>query len=179
LITAVVVMVLVGPTALSCTATTETPAEEDLASARDSLRPAVTKEERDDFIEECLAEFGLAGVFERRPGGGFTASGVGENEISIMQQCRESASERWPDPPPPVSATEFAALYDLYMKQAECLEQEGYEVEPPSLDRYIDIQGNWVPYDDLPEMHDGQEWLRINEACPQSPWAYETASNSE
>jgi hypothetical protein len=90
-----------------------------------------------------------------------------------LEQCRAEADQRWPNPAAPVASVDYAAHYGLYMKAAECLRAEGFEIDPPSLDTYIDMRGNWVPYDDLPELP-GEEFIALEQKCPQDPWFYES-----
>ena len=58
--------------------------------------------------------------------------------------------------------------YALQVETLECLRAEGYEAlsDPPTQQTYIDSQGSWLPYGDLPEMSE-DEWIGIQESCPQ------------
>lgn len=146
--------------------------QQDLDAARNRLRPRVTESERDDFIEDCLRDRGSA-AYTRKPTGGFEGSNVRPSDEAAMTACVEESFQRWPNPPAPSSRADYEVLYNLYLRETECLRNLGFEVDPPSLDAYIDHDGFWIPYDDLPPPSGLESWTSVNEACPQNPWAYE------
>lgn len=142
---------------------------EELRAAMERLEPTVTDTERDDFIEGCLADEGSA-AFARDRRGGFDGSNVTDFDLEAMNTCVEKAFQRWPNPPPPSTRAEYALLYTLYLKEVECIEAAGLEVEPPSLDAYIDGHGAWIPFGDLKV--DSSRVAELEERCPQDPWQY-------
>lgn len=145
--------------------------EDELSAARDRLRPIFGDQLVDDYIERCLIERG-ATRWHRSPGGGFSGEGITPLEEAAMQECQTAALEEFPNPPQAESPVELAVQYELYMKQVECLEGLGYNLNPPSLTTYIEGNGSWFPYRDLPQPTE-ETWTRDNKECPQSPWAYE------
>jgi hypothetical protein len=142
----------------------------ELEQARERLRPAATSVEIADFIEACLEEKAIT-VFSRTPDGGFAGENVTPVEIEEMRKCKTAALERFPMPPAPKSRTEYQVLYELLVREAECLTGAGYPIEVPSLDTYIDRNGMWSPYADVPMTAD---WSSLNLECPQDPWSYDT-----
>lgn len=45
---------------------------------------------------------------------------------------------------------QWSASYAIAIEAADCLESQGYDIsDRPTLQRYIDIQGEWNPYIDL------------------------------
>lgn len=149
---------------------------DQLASAADRLKPSVTKAERDDFIESCLADEGSA-AFLRKPLGGFEGLNVTPFDEAAMTTCVGASFERWPNPPQPTSAADYEVLYDLYLLEVECLRDLGIAIDPPSLETYIDGDGFWTPYDDVPPPGSAQDWEAVNQTCPQDPWSYHDSTN--
>lgn len=58
--------------------------------------------------------------------------------------------------------------YALQLATLDCLRGEGYSDldDPPTLQVYMDGEGSWIAYGDLPEITES-EWISIQEACPQ------------
>jgi hypothetical protein len=142
---------------------------DDLEQARQRLKPTATNAEIADLIETCLHGQAVT-AFTRTPDGGWDGSNVSELEIQVLQDCMAAAEKRYPTPPAPKSRAEFEVYYQLLVRESECLEQEGYSAEVPSLDTFVDSNGNWTPYDDVPLT---REWSDLNQACPQDPWSYD------
>jgi hypothetical protein len=68
----------------------------------------------------------------------------------------------------PVSVEQLEEAYAYEVALAGCLEDQGYSVsDPPSLDSFIDSQGYWSPYSDLPDSALMNQAL--NRVCPQNP----------
>jgi hypothetical protein len=156
-----------------CTTPTSGPTSpEDLAAASDRLRPSVSKSERDDFIEGCLADEGSA-AFTRNPIGGFSGTNVNSFDEAAMASCVERSFDRWPNPPQPSSAADFEVLYTLYLAQVECLREFDIAIDPPSLETYVDGGGFWIPYDDVPPQGSADDRETTNKNCPQDPWSYD------
>ncbi len=166
-----ILLVVVGVLASACNA--RTVGDDELDAARDRLRPQFTQAEIDDFIEGCLLD-GASTVWKRMPLGGFEGKKVTPRDSEVMDGCVAEAQQRFPKPPEPKTRAEYAAVYELYLKQVDCLRGLGFKVDnPPSLDTYVDSGGDWAPYDQLPMPLDAETWARWNATCPQSPWAYE------
>lgn len=142
---------------------------EELKAAMERLKPTVTDTERDDFIQQGLADEGSA-AFTRDRRVGFDGSNVTDFDIEAMTTCVERAFQRWLNPPLPSTRAEYALLYSLYLEEVECLEAAGLEVEPPSLDAYIDGHGAWIPFGDLKV--EPPRVAELEERCPQDPWQY-------
>lgn len=150
-------------------------AQQDVDAARDRLRPTVTDAERDDFIEDCLRDQGSA-AFTRNPEGGFGGTEVRDSDIEAMDTCVALSFDRWPNPPPPQTREEYAALYDLYLLVAKCLQEQDVDVEVPSLDTYIDQAGAWTPY--VAMEAPPERIAELQQQCPQDPWLYENEDMS-
>ncbi len=160
--------------AAACSPGTVTPAE--VAAARERLRPKVTDVEIEEAIEECLRENAVTSIRRLPNGGGFVGEGVTERDEQVMQDCKSAVFDRYPDWPPPQPQTraEHLVFYELYLEMANCIRRLGYTVEVPSFDWYAENDGNWYPYDELPDQLSREEWKTVNEHCPQNPWTYET-----
>ncbi len=158
--------------AIACQSPVEfTEAEKE--QALNYLRPRASIEERSDFIERCLEENAVT-VYERIPGGLFSGEGVTERDQAVMRACMDEGLERFPPGPQPETPVQHAVFYELYLRQADCLEELGISINVPSLDAYIDQNGEWSPYVDveLAKLPDNLTWADVNELCPQSPWNY-------
>jgi hypothetical protein len=142
---------------------------DQIDDVRERLRPSASDREIADFIESCLHDQAVT-AFTRTPDGGWEGANVTEMELQILQDCMAAAEERYPLPPAPRSRAEFEVFYALLVREAECLASEGYPVEVPSLETYIDSSGAWSPYADLPMT---PNWANLNELCPQDPWHYD------
>ena len=167
-----VAIVLVCFVSYACSGA-RTVAQEDISSAADRLRPALTEVEMDDYIESCLRENAVRAFTRQQGGHGFSGQNVTERDQQIMEECQEALFVEFPNPPPPKSEAGVMVLYRLYEKAVDCLQSLGLEVEQPSFDTYVDQGGTWFPYRDLPEPTSEQQWTEWNTECPQSPWEYE------
>lgn len=83
----------------------------------------------------------------------------------------------------PTSAGSGASELEYVRALAECLEDAGWEIlkacledmgysisDPPSIDTFVAThytEEGWYPYLELPDMENEEEWLRVNEQCPQ------------
>ncbi len=170
--------------AAACVQTTQTIPPEALAAARDRMRVTEDPQEMAATLDACLKSEGQAGYTLTVNQGGFgvrKATGTeaeGKDWRRAVERCQRRLVEDFPkffDPEArvPRSRVEFAALYELYGLQADCLRSMGYSIEMISLESYIDRRGDWYPYDELPPSITPQEWGEITSACPQTPWAYE------
>lgn len=147
--------------------------EADRQEALDYLRPPASNDDRNDFIESCLEENAVS-VYERTPDGLFSGVQVTERDQSVMRTCMDEGFAEFPPGPKPVTPVQHAVFYELYLLQAECLEQLDISINMPSLDTYIDDGGEWSPYVDVEPaiLPDHLTWQDVNELCPQSPWHY-------
>lgn len=64
---------------------------------------------------------------------------------------------------------QYETLYDSAIEAQQCLLEEfGYETpRAPSLEAYIEQQGGWSPFALLPDDMSAEEFLEIQEVCPQ------------
>lgn len=143
---------------------------DQLEEARERLKPSATNGEIADLIETCLHDQAVT-AFTRTPDGGWEGANVTEIELQVLQDCMAAAEKRYPMPPAPRSRAEFEVFYALLLREAECLAAEGYPVDVPSLETYVDSDGAWSPYANVPMTAD---WATLNESCPQDPWHYDT-----
>jgi hypothetical protein len=118
-------------------------------------------------MQQCMAEKGWD--VEVLPDGGIV-SDVPPEQISqrnqAMGECAKQHGDAGPQPPP--SEEEYRQAYRELLKTAECLQAEGFEVDPaPSEDAFVESQGAiWSPYDTITPQSE-REWLELNAKCPQ------------
>jgi hypothetical protein len=131
------------------------------------IERVVDLSEADAIINQCIEEEGF-------PDGEFATGQETQMELAIFV-CKA----RFPLDPKytrPFTDKQHAFVYDYYLNElVPCLEHEGYEqtVTPPSRQVYIDTGGEgagwWFPYEAVDADISEDEWLRINELCPQAP----------
>ncbi len=105
-------------------------------------------------------------------GDGFTVGSIPfDQRERFFEADRECMAEAGPMPvAPPPTPEEFTTLYDALLAVAECLENEGYTIDPaPSLEVFTDTYrtGPWHPYLSLPDDLSPAEWRRLERVCPQ------------
>ncbi|MGA7096429.1 MAG: hypothetical protein WB245_02555 [Acidimicrobiia bacterium] len=104
------------------------------------------------------------------PGDGYSLDEVDPRQLATARAILDAclAGLNLPSPQAP-SEEQLAELYGDLLEVKECLEAEGYTVEPPpSLGLFIESYktGPWHPYNSLPNL-DQAEWERLNDRCPQ------------
>lgn len=105
-------------------------------------------------------------------GDGFTVGSIPfDQQERFFEADRECMAKAGPMPvAPPPTPEEFATLNDALLAVAECLENEGYAIDPaPSLEVFADTYrtGPWHPYLSLPDDLSPAEWRRLERVCPQ------------
>lgn len=120
------------------------------------------------LLAECVADHGFP-LTVTGDGTGLLFQSVPPEQNQLAQAvlfaCKAGLGLEKPTPP---TVEQLEEIYAYMVAVAHCLEEEGYSVtSPPSVDVYIDSQGYWNPYDDLPA--DLSELTRLNQVCPQNP----------
>jgi hypothetical protein len=126
-------------------------------------------------MARCLNEAGWEARVERDTVGYlFTVDGRTQQNPAFLQDEKTCERELGFDKPlPPLTRTQLEGLYKEHLATRECLEGEAYTIEkPPSLDKFVEMQGRWSAYDSLiDDMANGKlnegEWNRLNRVCPQ------------
>ncbi len=134
----------------------------DSFASEDARQQAINQ-----WLLDCYEEAGFPSSLT--PDGGiYTDVPPDQNDIfdSASTACLEEAIVRFPGPPAPRTREEWAVRWQRQVDTAACLAAEGYEGEVPSLDTYIDRNGEWFAYQAVPEVS-RTEWERINRVCPQ------------
>lgn len=152
---------------------------DELEEARQRIQPVASDAEVEGAIASCLQENAVTSI-KRQPNGGFGGEAVTERDLEILDECRTAAFARFDWPPPrPSTAAEHRVLYDLYLEMAACLENLGETIDVISFDRYLDLNGDWYPYDALPQNPTPVDWALWNDSCPQDPWTYAPSTGSD
>lgn len=118
---------------------------------------------------ECANDHGVPARL-LPPGDGYSLDEVDPRQLATARAILDAclAGLNLPSPQAP-SEEQLAELYGDLLEVKECLEAEGYTVEPPpSLGLFIESYktGPWHPYNSLPNL-DQAEWERLNDRCPQ------------
>lgn len=140
-----------------------------------------TRTERTEAIYACLEALGTWAIekaFDPVTGGlNIVSHGVDTREAlrafsADLEACdRSLPAVRWPE-----TDAEYAQWYQRWMARYECLESEGFPLEPrPSFETWLDEMrsgdGEADPLglltDDAPET-----WQQASRACPQDPDAF-------
>jgi len=138
----------------------------------DVERPAVevirtvSLEDVDGLVEACVSDEGF-------PNGEFAA---GQEEALALAyyvcQTRYPLHTKYNRP---WNDEKWGYLYDYFTNElVPCLEAQGYTPPVgPSRQVFIDTEqtgeGWWFPYEAVPDDVSGDDWTRLNEACPQVP----------
>ena len=119
------------------------------------------------LVVACVNDHGFAVTLDPDGGVGFGSVASEQNQLAfaVVLACEHGLDIRGPAP---LSTVQLEKMYAYMVALAGCLEAQGYSVaDPPSLDAYMDSQGNWNPYDGLSVGLD--DWVALNRACPQNP----------
>lgn len=119
------------------------------------------------LIVACANDHGFAVTIDPDGGIGFASVTPEQNQLAfaIELACEHGLHVR---KPAPLTMEQLEKMYAYMVALAGCLEAQGYSVaDPPSLDAYIDSQGDWNPYDGLSLGLDA--WVPLNRTCPQNP----------
>lgn len=144
--------------------------EDEWNRVLEEMRPDWEPREVETFLTRCLDEGGVTFDYTIRAshsGYGYSGQGVSEADAAVAQSCMREAEERFPASPP-TSPEQLSVTYDLLVRMADCLEEQGVDVDRPSREAFIDSEGKWTPYQAVgPE-----EYERLEQACPQDKYAY-------
>lgn len=125
----------------------------------------------------CLQDAGYA-VEKMQDGGvSFARVTIQDQDFHVARYACEAQFPPEPHTLLPPSDADLESTYTyLTGPLTDCLEARGFPVpEPPSLDTFIDQQRSaasrvtWSPYAEVSQYVPQDEWLRLNEACPQVP----------
>ncbi|GBE22951.1 MAG TPA: hypothetical protein ENH00_01110 [Actinobacteria bacterium] len=105
------------------------------------------------------------------------ADGLGANWANVPQEQNNlalavaiacHAGLRLPDRVPRTEE-QWAELLAYQIALRDCVASLGHDVpEPPSLDQFIESNGNWTAYDMVPNLV-GPAWDELAKTCPQAP----------
>lgn len=136
-----------------------------------TVQPQSSQAERQDEIYDCLEELGWE----------FVDRSTGETRIPKEQLpafnadnliCLEQVdgTSEWV----PLNEEELTELYGLEVAAAECLNELGWEVDPPSLQTFIDTYytgSPFVAHGSLGSLSQS-EYKRATEECPPPGWTF-------
>lgn len=122
-------------------------------------------------LMDCLRKAGIDAEIDPALGGVVATYSDEQAESYLLskEQCEKKlkAAGILKDPPPVTKAT-LEADYKKKLAMQKCLEKEGYPPgETPSKAAFVDSQGMWSPYQNVPRHVGKVEWERLNHACPQ------------
>lgn len=136
----------------------------------------VTDSEWAETQTRCLQDAGYAAERMRDGGLSFARIPVQDQDFHV---ARYSCEARFPPDPVSLLPPSDADLESIYAYQTgsltDCLEREGFAVpDPPSVETFIEQQRSgaavgWSPYAEISQNVGEDEWLRLNELCPQDP----------
>jgi len=119
------------------------------------------------LLVECVNDQGFAVTLDPDGGIGYASVPAEQNQLAFSVDLACEAGLHLP-PPQPLSPEQLEKMYAYMVALAGCVEDQGYSVgDPPSLDTFIDSQGYWNPYFDLPDS--ALMNLDLIRACPQNP----------
>lgn len=148
---------------------------DDKSSGPDTTEPvgsnASSTKDSNAAMVDCLRKAGIDAEIDTVYGV-VKYQGIVEQEESrrrSYERCEKElkAAGILKDPPPVTKAT-LEADYEKKLAIQKCLEKEGYPPgETPSKAAFVDSQGMWSPYQNVPQDVGKVEWERLNLACPQ------------
>lgn len=127
-----------------------------------------------DYLAALVACYREAGWdAEIVDGDGLRVPSVTEGQRDAFEVTVAECEQQLGAPPmaPPLDEEQIRDHYDALLEAAECLRQEGIDVEPPpSVERFIDTWdadgGGWHPHQSIDSGAPG-DWEQLNERCPQ------------
>lgn len=136
----------------------------------EEMRPDWEPRQIEAFLTRCLDEGGVTFDYEIKLSGyNYSISGrdVSEQDVAIVEACKKESQQRFLPPPAP-SPEELSVIYDLLLREGDCLREQGVDADPPSREEFIDSGGKWTPYNAVT----AEEFERVQEICPQDIFAY-------
>lgn len=118
-----------------------------------------------DF-SECMGNLGWS-VTPNDDGGVSSAIPPGQKSAydAARDQCAELIGTYGHAP---LTEAELRTVYRAQLATRDCLLDLGYDVpEPPSEQAFLDLEGAWSPYMDLPSGALDQTFDEVTGACPQ------------
>ncbi len=107
-----------------------------------------SREESDQIFMDCLAEMGWE--VEQMPDGGFTPGEIPPEQGDAYSEATAECSPLALPRPENFTQDEWQEWYESLMETTRCLEEEGYSFpDKPTVQQFIDGQGEWSPYGDL------------------------------
>jgi hypothetical protein len=119
------------------------------------------------LLVECVNDQGFAVTLDPDGGIGFGSVSAEQNGLAtaVYFACKAGLRLQAPEP---LTSAQWEKVYAYEVALASCVAELGYSVsDPPSLDAYIDSQGDWSPYFDLPDS--ALLNLDLIRTCPQNP----------
>lgn len=132
---------------------------------------SLSRLEETEAIVDCLQDRGLAVQVDPDsfpPGVEFDNRIVTEEQFEpAYEECIEELTEAGLLRPVLSGPDQLAHLYEDFLKAAECIEAEGYDVpDPPSAEVFVDTNGAaWNPFDAIPPDKGLEELTRVDAKC--------------
>ncbi len=121
------------------------------------------------LVVRCLQDNGVPARLIP-PGDGFEIPMLPEPQATAADSLADACMEGLRIPPyQQYSAEELAVLYDELLETKACLEEHGYDIDPPpSKQTFVEsyYTDPWNPYVSLPDVSPA-EWDKLQEDCPQ------------
>jgi hypothetical protein len=136
-------------------------------SAEESPEPtshATSAQEAADRQSACLRDRGWA-VTITADGG--ISSSVSEEQMDVYRQDIEECGKGLLPDRAKFTDEQWSEMYAAVIESADCLAEQGYEApETPSLQAFIDLNGDWSPHSTI----DTYEFERLEALCPQAEY---------
>jgi hypothetical protein len=146
--------------------------DEQVEAALSTLKPSGPSISQGEWLVRCALEAGYSGELNIDAHGSVESRDESDRDREIFDGCLEEREEVFVFPDIEDERLENTAMYELQVLAAECVKTKlGLDPQLPTLDYYLESDGNWNMYDAL-EPADEEEWNRWNAACPQDLWTY-------
>lgn len=146
--------------------------DQEVSEALADMKPLDPGVSWSDYMLACTLESGISVEVIVDSDGSVTMNDASERDKEIMQACTDEASEVFIFPEVSDRRLANTAMYQLQVRAAECIQTRlGLDPSLPTLERYVDTDGDWNMYDTLTPSS-SEEWLEWNEVCPQDLWHY-------
>lgn len=98
---------------------------------------------------------------------GAIQASVPDEQMDVYRQDIADCGEGLLPDPATFSDEQWSEMYAAVMDSADCLAEQGYEAaDRPSLQLFIQIEGDWSPYSDI----DTYDFERLESLCPQAEY---------
>lgn len=134
-------------------------------------QPKLSQEQQAAAYAACLTDHGFLARVE--PEDSLNAGAIRFHAPPEQFEAFEAARDQCENeivgdvPVQDLSRAEWEAIYQGHGDVADCLVQQGYTGNAPSLEVFIEQGGSWSPYEWVPVNVTPDEWRRLNRSCPQ------------